>query len=150
MFFRAIAPRFESTSIRVEHESVGTEERPSTEPAVARCLLHLVMVHFARSYKRRNASFSALKLPSDPAPEVAYSQRTCRPRQRERPGCKVRHTWEVQFTLEHESAVHPNVQAAEWLVAGSPLAQALIQFCQRLLTSLDWTHWSSCCDSTRA
>jgi hypothetical protein len=40
MFLLAIAPRLESRSIRVEHESVGTEERPSTEPAVARCLLH--------------------------------------------------------------------------------------------------------------
>jgi len=45
MFFLAIAPRFESTSIRVEHESVGTEEWSSTEPAVARCLLHHAMVH---------------------------------------------------------------------------------------------------------
>ena len=48
MFFLAIAPRFESTSIRVEHEPAGTGERPSTEPAVARCLLHHVMVHSAR------------------------------------------------------------------------------------------------------
>lgn len=48
MFLLAIAPRFESTSIRVEHVPVGAEERPSTEPAVARCLLHHVMVHSAR------------------------------------------------------------------------------------------------------
>src|SRR4051812_25750400 len=74
MFFLAIALRFESTSIRVEHEPVGTGERPLTGPAVARCLLQHAMVHSARSYTRRNASFSALKLPSDPAPEVAYSQ----------------------------------------------------------------------------
>ena len=45
MFFLAIAPRFESASIRVEHEPVGTEERPLTEPAFARCPLHHVMVH---------------------------------------------------------------------------------------------------------
>jgi len=48
MFFLAIAPRFEATSIRVEHETVDTGERPSNEPAVARCLLHNVMVHSAR------------------------------------------------------------------------------------------------------
>jgi hypothetical protein len=48
MVFLAIAPRFGSTSIRAEHEPAGTEERPSTEPAVARCLLHRVMVHSAR------------------------------------------------------------------------------------------------------
>jgi hypothetical protein len=139
---------FGSTSIRVEHEPVGTEERPSTEPAAARCLLHHAMVHSARSYTRRNASFSALKPPSDPAPEVVNSQRSCRPRKRERPGGKVRHTWEVQLTLEHGSAAHSTVRAAEWLVAGSPLSQALIQFSQRLPTSLDWAHWSSCCNST--
>jgi hypothetical protein len=132
MFFLAIALRFESTLIRVEHEPVGTEERPSTEPAVARCLLEYAMVHSARSYTRRNAAFSALKLPSDPAPEVANSWRSCRPRKRERPGCKVRPTWEVQLTLEHGSAAHSTVRAAEWFVAGSPLSQALIQFCQRL------------------
>ena len=57
MFFLAIAPRFESTSIRVEHESVGTEERPWTEPAAARCLLQHAMVHSARSCTRRNAAF---------------------------------------------------------------------------------------------
>ena len=44
MFFLAIAPRFKATSLRVEHEPVGSEERPSTEPAVARCLLRHVMV----------------------------------------------------------------------------------------------------------
>jgi len=77
MFFLAIAPRFEAASIRVEHEPVGTEERPSTEPAVARCLLHHAMVHSARSCTRRNTAFSALKLPSDPARDVAYSQRSC-------------------------------------------------------------------------
>jgi hypothetical protein len=60
-------------SARVEHEPVGTQERPANEPAVARCLLHYVMVHFARSYKGRNTSFPALKLPSDPAREIAYS-----------------------------------------------------------------------------
>src|SRR5438309_6729065 len=70
MFFLAIAPRFEAASIRVEHEPIGTEERPSTEPAVARCLLHHAMVHSARSCTRRNTSFSALKLPSDPARDV--------------------------------------------------------------------------------
>jgi hypothetical protein len=111
----AIAPRFGSTSIRVEHEPVGAEERPSTEPAVTRCLLHHAMVHSARSYTRRNAAFSALKLPSDPAPEVANSQRSCRPRKRERPGCKVRRTWEVQPTLGHGSAAHSSVRAADGL-----------------------------------
>ncbi len=58
MFFLAIAPRFESASIRVEHESVGTEERPATEPAVARCLLHRAMVHSARSCKEKCIIFS--------------------------------------------------------------------------------------------
>ena len=88
MFFLAIAPRFESASIRVEHEPVGTGERPSTEPAVARCLLYHVMVHSARSYTRRNASFSALKLPSDPAPEVAYSQQVLQATQARDPDAK--------------------------------------------------------------
>ena len=69
--------RFESASIRVEHEPGGTEERPLTGPAVARCLLHHAMVHSARSYTRRNAAFSALRLPSALAREVAYSQRSC-------------------------------------------------------------------------
>jgi len=54
------------------------------------------------------------------------------PRRRERPGCKGRHTWEVQLTLEHESAAHSTARVAEWVVAGSPLCQALIPFCQRL------------------
>jgi len=39
---------------------------------------------------------------------------------------------DVQPTLEHESASHSTARAAEWLVARSPLSQALIQFCQRL------------------
>lgn len=105
MSFLAIAPRFDSASIRVEHEPVGTEERPWTGPAVARCLLQHAMVHSARSYTRRNAAFSGLKLPSDPAREVTYSQRSCS-HASERPGRKVRHVWEVQLTLEHGSAAH--------------------------------------------
>ena len=40
---------------------------------VARCLLHYVMVHSARSYIGRNTSFPALKLPSDQTREIAYS-----------------------------------------------------------------------------
>src|SRR2546428_30378 len=55
-----------------------------------------------------------------------------RPRKREKPGCNGPRTWDVQSTLEHASAAHSTVRAAEWLVAGSPLPQALIQFCQRL------------------
>jgi hypothetical protein len=74
-FFLAIAPRFEAASLRVEHELGGTEERPLFGPAVARCLLHHVVIHYARSYTRRNAAFSASKLPSELAREVAYSQR---------------------------------------------------------------------------
>ena len=42
MFVLAIAPR---RVIRVEHEPVGAAERPSTEPAAARCLLHHAMFH---------------------------------------------------------------------------------------------------------
>jgi hypothetical protein len=68
-------------SARVEHEPVGTQERPANEPAVARCLLHHVMVHSARSYIGRNTSFPALKLPSDLAREVAFLA-VMRPRQR--------------------------------------------------------------------
>src|SRR5438309_6973873 len=98
MFYLAIAPRFESASIRVEHEPVDTEERPSTEPAVARCLLHHAMVHSARSCTRRNTSFSALKLPSDPARDCRVLAAVMQPRNRERPGCNGRHTWEVQPT----------------------------------------------------
>ena len=45
-------------SARVEHEPVGTQERPPNEPAVARCLLHHVMFHSARSYTRRNIILS--------------------------------------------------------------------------------------------
>src|SRR5712691_9730112 len=89
MFFLAIAPRFESASIRVEHEPVGTKERPSTEPAVARCLLHHAMVHSARSYTRRNAAFSALQLPSASAREVAYSYRSCSHASERDPDAKV-------------------------------------------------------------
>ena len=55
-----------------------------------------------------------------------------RPRKREKPGCNGPRTWDVQSTLEHAHAAHSTVRAAEWLVAGSPLPQALIQFCQRL------------------
>ena len=58
---------------RVEHEPLGTQERPANEPAVARRLLHYVMVHSARSYIGRNTSFPALKLPSDLARDIAYS-----------------------------------------------------------------------------
>ncbi len=57
MFFQAITSPREATSIRVEHESVGTEGRPRTGPATARCLLLHAMVHSARSCTRRNAAF---------------------------------------------------------------------------------------------
>jgi hypothetical protein len=77
MFFLAIAPRCEAASLRVEHEPVGTEERPLLGRAVARCLLHHLMVHPAPSYTRRNAACLAVKLRSALAREVAYSQRSC-------------------------------------------------------------------------
>ncbi len=54
------------------------------------------------------------------------------PRQRERPGGNGRHTWEVQPALEHARAAHSTVRAAEWLVVGSPLPEALIQYWQRV------------------
>ena len=38
MFFWALAPRLEATSIRVHREHVGTKERPVTEPAAAKCV----------------------------------------------------------------------------------------------------------------
>ena len=55
------------------------------------------------------------------------------PRKRDRSRCNGPRTWDVQPTLEDVSAAHATAQAAEWLVAGSPLPQALIQFCQRLI-----------------
>jgi hypothetical protein len=75
MFLLVIA-RFESTSIRVEHESVGTEERPSKEPAVARCLHPPRDGSLCAILHKEKRIFTALKLPSDPAPEVANSQRS--------------------------------------------------------------------------
>ena len=69
MFVLAIAPR---RVIRAEHEPVGAAERPATELAAARCLL--TTRWFTRAiYIRRNTSFSASKLPSDPARDFAYS-----------------------------------------------------------------------------
>jgi hypothetical protein len=38
-------PLLPAPSVRVEHEPVGAEERPSTGPAIARCLLRYAMVH---------------------------------------------------------------------------------------------------------
>ena len=38
-------PLLPAPSVRVEHEPVGAEERPSTGPAIARCLLRNAMVH---------------------------------------------------------------------------------------------------------
>ena len=98
MFILAVAP---SVRIRVDsckHEPVGTEDWPSTEPAVARCLLCHAMVHSARSCTRRNAAFSALKLPSALAPEVASSHGHAATQARE-PGCNGRHTWDVSPPL---------------------------------------------------
>jgi hypothetical protein len=120
MFFLAAVPRF-ATSIRVEHDPVGTEERPAAEPAIARCLLHHVMVHSARSYRRRNASFSALKLPSDPAPEVAELATAEQARQARETRLQSSLYLGVQLTLEHGSAAHSTVRAAEGIVSGSPL-----------------------------
>jgi hypothetical protein len=132
MFFLAIAPRFESTSIRVEHEPASTGERPSTEPAVARCLLHHVMVHSARSYTRRNASFSALKLPSAPAPDVAYSQRSCGRGSERNPDATVLVPGMSSPPLNTRVQCTRLFEQPNGSSQGSPLPQALIQFCQRL------------------
>src|SRR5437879_6478798 len=98
MFILAVAPSVRIHVDSCKHEPVGTEDWPSTEPAVARCLLCHAMVHSARSCTRRNAAFSALKLPSALAHEVAYSH-VMQPRKRERPGCNGRHTWDVSPPL---------------------------------------------------
>jgi hypothetical protein len=77
MFFSAVAPRCDSASLRVAHDPVGTEVRPVTGAAVARCLLHDVMVHSVRSDTRRNAACSASKLPAVTAREVEHAMRLC-------------------------------------------------------------------------
>mgnify|MGYP001799876470 CR=1 FL=1 len=69
MFVLAIAPR---RVIRVEHEPVSAAERPSIEPAAARCLLHHAMFTRALLHKEKYLILSP-KLPSDPVRDFPYS-----------------------------------------------------------------------------
>jgi hypothetical protein len=132
MFFLAIAPRFEAASLRVEHEPVGTEERPLLGPAVARCLIHHVMVHSARSYTRRNTSFSALKLRSAPARDVAYSQRSCSHESERDPDATVVIPGISSPPLNTRVLCTRLFERPNGSSQAQPLSQALIQFCQRL------------------
>jgi hypothetical protein len=117
--FLAIAPCGDSASLRVAHEPVGTEVRPVTGAAVARCLLHDVMVHsVGSSYTRRYAACSASKLPSVTAREVTHARRFCSHVSVRDRDATVVVPWDFQHTLEHSSVVPSKAQAAEWLVAG--------------------------------
>ena len=75
-------PLLPAASIRFEHEPVGAEERPSTEPAVARCLLHHAMVHERDRTQGEIPHYQASNCP--PTQRVSRALvAVMRPRQRE-------------------------------------------------------------------